>query len=87
VCPRTGSPSREYSGNLPPILYEKGIKLKVFGNQDDDTNSLILLVKKMLCRKLFARKFQFNSLFIQDFSYQVRFDSTCLHGASANKLV
>ena len=41
---------------LPSILYEKGIKLNLSGNEVDFTNSEILLVKSMLCSKLHCQK-------------------------------
>jgi len=46
------------------ILYEEGIKLRISGNDLYYTNSLILLVKNMLCDKLHRKEVSFNSLFI-----------------------
>jgi hypothetical protein len=41
---------------LVVILCEKAFKLKLSGNEVDYTNSLILLVKNMLCSKLHCQK-------------------------------
>ena len=38
------------------VLHEKGIELKPSGNEGYYTNSLILLVKNMLCGKLHCQK-------------------------------
>ena len=57
-------------------LYEKGIKLKRSGNDVYYTNSLILLVKNMLCSKL-HRQNGFNSI---PCSYKSVPLQTCEHG-------
>ena len=39
------------------LLYEKAFRFKLSGNEVDHTNSLILLVKNVLCSKLHHQKF------------------------------
>ena len=51
--PRVG---RELLRTMSPILYEKGIKLKLSGNQVCYTNCLISLFKIMLCGKRHYQK-------------------------------
>ena len=42
------------------ILYEKGIKSKLSGNEVYSTNSFILLVKNMLCSKISMQPFPYK---------------------------
>ena len=49
------------------ILYKKGIKFKLAGNQVYYTNPLILLVKNLLCRKIHCQKV----LIFIPFSYEI----------------